>query len=90
MIESAQEINFQALKSHTDEQCRQRWHVLVKSSNHYHPGRKLQPSELAEQILEEVEDREEKVAQVAVKKRNNARVVQDNESLIDMIKRLLG
>lgn len=62
-----QEINFKALKSHTEEQCRQRWHVLVKSSNHYHPGRKLQPSQLADLILEEVEEREEKVAKVAVK-----------------------
>ena len=45
----------------------QRWHVLVKSSNHYHPGKKIQPSELAELILEEVKDREEKAAKVAAK-----------------------
>ena len=70
LAQTSQEIDFVQLskgdlKDKSEEQCRQRWFVLVKSSGSgYLPGQRIEPSTVAEKLVNFIENKGEKYAQI--------------------------
>ena len=64
ITQSQSQIRFENISNTVDtksiEQCRQRWFVLLKGLGSSHPGQRIQPSLVAENMIDLIESKNER------------------------------